>query len=76
MQSGSESCIVKVAEMALITPPVGMNAFVYVGTVPQARLGETFRGIFPFIIADIVVVAILILVPDIVTFIPDLSGTT
>lgn len=68
--------IVKVAEMALITPPVGMNAFVYVGTVPQARLGETFRGIFPFIIADIVVVAILILVPDIVTFIPDLSGTT
>ena len=66
--------IVKVAEMALITPPVGMNAFVYSGAVPEAGLGRIFRGIVPFIIADLVVVAILILVPDIVTFIPELSS--
>ena len=66
--------IVKVAEMALITPPVGMNAFVYSGSVPEAGLGRIFRGIAPFIIADLVVVAILILVPDIITFIPELSS--
>lgn len=66
--------IVKVAEMALITPPVGMNAFVYSGAVPEAGLGRIFRGIVPFIIADLVVVAILIMVPDIVTFIPELSS--
>lgn len=66
--------IVKVAEMALITPPVGMNAFVYSGAVPEAGLGRIFRGIVPFIIADLVVVVILILVPDIVTFIPELSS--
>lgn len=66
--------IVKVAEMALITPPVGMNAFVYSGSVPEAGLGRIFRGIVPFIIADLVVVAVLILVPDIVTFIPELSS--
>lgn len=66
--------IVKVAEMALITPPVGMNAFVYSGSVPEAGLGRIFRGIVPFIIADVVVVATLILVPDIVTFIPELSS--
>ncbi|MET9795469.1 TRAP transporter large permease [Nocardiopsis alba] len=66
--------IVKVAEMALITPPVGMNAFVYSGAVPEAGLGRVFRGIVPFIVADLVVVAILILVPDIVTFIPELSS--
>lgn len=66
--------IVKVAEMALITPPVGMNAFVYSGSVPEAGLGRIFRGIVPFIVADLVVVAVLILVPDIVTFIPELSS--
>lgn len=66
--------IVKVAEMALITPPVGMNAFVYSGSVPEAGLGRIFRGIVPFIIADLLVVTVLILVPDIVTFIPELSS--
>ena len=66
--------IVKVAEMALVTPPVGMNAFVYSGAVPEAGLGKIFRGIVPFIIADAVVVAVLILVPEITTFIPHLSS--
>lgn len=68
--------IVKVAEMALITPPVGMNVFVYSGTVKEVSLGTAFRGVIPFILADLVVVTILILVPDIVTFIPNLSGTS
>ncbi|OUZ12105.1 C4-dicarboxylate ABC transporter permease [Aeromicrobium sp. PE09-221] len=66
--------IVKVAEMALITPPVGMNAFVYSGAVPEAGLGKVFRGIGPFILADLVVVALLIAVPGIVTFLPELSS--
>ncbi|AWB82383.1 C4-dicarboxylate ABC transporter permease [Corynebacterium yudongzhengii] len=66
--------IVKVAEMALITPPVGMNAFVYAGSVPQAQLSTVFRGLVPFILADIVVVAILIMAPDIVTFLPEMSS--
>ncbi|MGO1509971.1 MAG: TRAP transporter large permease subunit [Actinomycetaceae bacterium] len=66
--------VVKVAEMALITPPVGMNAFVYSGSVPEAGLGRVFRGIVPFIIADVVVVAILVLVPEIVTFLPDMGN--
>lgn len=66
--------VVKVAEMALITPPVGMNAFVYSGSVPEAGLGTIFRGIAPFIIADVVVVAVLIMVPEIVTFLPEYSA--
>ncbi len=66
--------VVKVAEMALITPPVGMNAFVYSGSVPEAGLGRIFKGILPFILADLVVVAILIMVPEIVTFLPELSA--
>lgn len=66
--------VVKVAEMALITPPVGMNAFVYSGAVPEAGLGTIFRGIVPFILADVVVVAVLIMVPEIVTFLPEYSA--
>lgn len=67
--------IVKVAEMALITPPVGMNAFVYSGAVREASLVTVFKGIIPFIVADLVVVTVLIMVPDIVTFIPEFSMT-
>lgn len=67
--------IVKVAEMALITPPVGMNAFVYSGAVREAGLDRVFRGIVPFVIADLVVVALLIAVPAVVTFLPSVSGT-
>lgn len=66
--------IVKVAEMALITPPVGMNAFVYSGAVREAGLGTVFRGIVPFIVADLVVVALLIAFPSIVTFLPAMSA--
>ncbi|AJI78552.1 TRAP transporter large permease [Corynebacterium singulare] len=66
--------IVKVAEMALITPPVGMNAFVYSGAVPEAGLVTVFKGIVPFILADIAVVAILIVFPELVSFLPNLTG--
>lgn len=65
--------IVKVAEMALITPPVGLNAFVYAGAIKEAGLLTIFRGILPFILADLAVVAVLIMVPEIVTFLPNLS---
>ena len=66
--------IVKVAEMALITPPVGMNAFVYSGAVREADLSKVFRGIVPFVVADLVVVALLIAFPAVVTFLPSMSG--
>lgn len=66
--------VVKVAEMALITPPVGMNAFVYSGAVREAGLGRVFRGIVPFVVADLIVVALLIAFPAVVTFLPSMSG--
>lgn len=66
--------VVKVAEMALITPPVGMNAFVYSGAVREAGLDRVFRGVVPFVAADLVVVALLIAFPAVVTFLPSMSG--
>ncbi len=66
--------VVKVAEMALITPPVGMNIFVYSGTVKEVSIAKAFKGVTPFIIADFVVVGLIILFPEIVTYIPEISG--
>lgn len=57
------------AEMALITPPVGMNSYVVHG-VTKVPLHEVFRGIVPFFIVMIICVAILFAFPDIVTFLP------
>lgn len=62
--------IVLVMEIALITPPVGMNVYVIKSVVPDVRLGTIFSGIWPFLIAMIAVVALLVLVPEITLFLP------
>jgi C4-dicarboxylate transporter DctM subunit len=60
---------VRMAEIGLITPPVGMNCFVIAG-VTGAPLGTVFRGIFPFVVADIFHVALLVTIPGISLFLP------
>jgi len=60
---------VRVAEIGLITPPIGMNCFVIAG-VTDLPLGTVFRGIVPFLIADICHVALLVTVPQVALFLP------
>ncbi len=55
--------IVMVTEVSLITPPVGMNAFVLKSVVPDVPLNTIFRGLWPFILMDVVRIGLLILVP-------------
>jgi tripartite ATP-independent transporter DctM subunit len=64
--------IVLVTEMGVITPPVGVNVFVIKGIAPDVPLELIFKGIFPFLAALIIVTAILILFPQIATFLPSL----
>ena len=64
--------IVLVAEMGVITPPVGVNVFVIKGIAPDVPLHIIFRGIFPFLIALIIMTALLVAFPQIATFLPDL----
>ncbi len=63
--------MVIVLEMALISPPVGINVFVVKGIAPGVPLGTIFRGIWPFWIAMAVVVAIVLSVPDIALLLPN-----
>jgi tripartite ATP-independent transporter DctM subunit len=63
--------MVIVLEMGLISPPVGINVFIVKGLVPDVPMGEIFTGILPFWLAMLVCVAILVVFPDIATFIPN-----
>jgi tripartite ATP-independent transporter DctM subunit len=60
---------VRVAEIGLITPPIGMNCFVIAG-VTGVSLGTVFRGIAPFIVADILHVLLLVAVPGLSLYLP------
>jgi tripartite ATP-independent transporter DctM subunit len=64
--------IVLVSEMGVITPPVGVNVFVIKGIAPDVPLYVIFRGIFPFLIALIIMTALLVIFPQIALFLPDL----
>ncbi|QEW21015.1 Neu5Ac permease [Marinibacterium anthonyi] len=55
--------VVVVTEVSLITPPVGMNVFVLRSVMPDIPLATIFKGITPFWMADIVRLALLVLVP-------------
>jgi C4-dicarboxylate transporter DctM subunit len=63
--------IVVVTEISLITPPIGLNVFVVKGMMPDVPVTRIFRGLVPFIAADVVRVAVLVLVPGIVLFLPN-----
>ena len=66
--------LVKLLEIGMITPPLGMNVFVIRNVAGQyASLTDIFRGVAVFILADIVLVAIIVLVPDLVLFLPNLT---
>jgi len=59
-----------VVEVGLITPPVGLNIFVIRSQVPDVALGTVYRGILPFLWAHAILVAILLLWPDVALWLP------
>ena len=63
--------VVVVTEISLITPPVGLNVFVLKGVIGDVSTGTIFRGVTPFWIADILRLALLVLVPWLVLVLPN-----
>jgi len=57
--------------MGVITPPVGVNVYVIKGISPNVPLETIFKGIFPFLWALIIVTIILMIFPQIATFLPN-----
>ncbi len=65
--------VVRVTEMGLITPPVGMNVFIIKG-ISGVSMGTIYRGVLPFLFADLIQVILLIIFPQIIMFIPNMMG--
>jgi tripartite ATP-independent transporter DctM subunit len=63
---------VMVIEIGMITPPVGINVFVIKGLRPDIPLGTIFRGISPFLIANLFALLLVVLFPELATWLPDL----
>lgn len=57
--------VVVVTEIALITPPIGMNVFVLKATLPQVAFTDIFKGLVPFIGVDLIRLILLVLFPAI-----------
>ncbi|MFQ5826114.1 MAG: TRAP transporter large permease, partial [Dehalococcoidia bacterium] len=64
--------MVKTMEMGAITPPFGLNVFIIKGVVPEVPLWDIFRGIWPFLLMDVLTLAILVAFPFITTFLPSI----
>jgi C4-dicarboxylate transporter DctM subunit len=63
--------VVVLAEIACITPPVGLNCFVVKGASDGlVELSDIFRGLAPFLVACALMLAILLLFPELVMFLP------
>jgi tripartite ATP-independent transporter DctM subunit len=61
-------------EMGLITPPVGLNVFVINALAKDVPMGETFKGVIPFICSDFVRVGLIIVFPILTLFLPEVLG--
>ncbi|EID0060499.1 TRAP transporter large permease [Vibrio vulnificus] len=64
--------VVVVTEISLITPPVGLNVFVLSGLIKDINTATIFRGVLPFWVADMVRLALIVLVPAIALYLPNM----
>ncbi|ARD47057.1 TRAP transporter large permease [Sporosarcina sp. P33] len=63
--------IVLVIELAMISPPVGMNCFVLRGAASELTLEDIFKGAVVFMIPILLLIIILYLFPEIVMYLPN-----
>ncbi|MCI5074143.1 TRAP transporter large permease [Oricola sp.] len=61
--------LVKAGEIGVVTPPMGLNVFV-VSSVTKVDVNTVFRGIWPFVLAELVILGLLIAVPQLSLWLP------
>jgi tripartite ATP-independent transporter DctM subunit len=62
--------VVIVVQIGLISPPVGMNIFVVKSLIRHLTLGTVFRGVTPFTVAQVALLAIVVAFPALATYLP------
>ncbi|MBM3383605.1 MAG: TRAP transporter large permease [Betaproteobacteria bacterium] len=64
---------VKLAEISVLTPPVGLNVFVVKSASPvPVTLGQVFAGVTPFIVLDLLSLVLYVLFPEVLLWLPNL----
>lgn len=66
--------VVVVAEMGLITPPIGLNIFVIRSQLPEIDLTTIYRGVLPYLAAPVALALLLIFFPDLALWLPRAIG--
>ena len=59
-------------ELAVITPPVGLNLFAMKSVAPDIPLSDIIRGVIPYIIIEFCLLMVMVVVPEIATWLPSL----
>jgi TRAP-type C4-dicarboxylate transport system permease large subunit len=66
--------VVMVVEVGQITPPMGINVFALAGVAKDVPLGSVFKGILPFLAADILRIILIFFFPALALWLPSLMG--
>jgi TRAP-type C4-dicarboxylate transport system permease large subunit len=66
--------IVLISQIAVVTPPVGVNVYVTKGIALDVPIDKIFRGTFPFLVAMFVLLVIVLLFPDMILWLPNLMA--
>ena len=65
---------VMMAELALVTPPIGANVFVIRRVAPEVPMEDVFRGVFPFVVGVLAVLALITGFPGLALWLPGRMG--
>ena len=63
--------VIKLGEIGLMSPPLGLNVYVAAGSAPRVKLSEAFRGVVPFMAMELVLIVLLFAVPSLATWLPE-----
>jgi TRAP-type C4-dicarboxylate transport system permease large subunit len=61
--------MIVVAEIGMVTPPVGLNCFI-VSKYSKTPVSQIFRGSFPYVVTQLIAIAILLLFPQLTLWLP------
>lgn len=63
--------VVMVAELGLITPPIGMNVFVIKGMAPGVKLSSIYAGVIPFVLGQLILIILVFVLPELALWLPE-----
>ena len=63
-----------VIELGLISPPIGMNVFTVKSVATEIPLGKIFLGVLPYLVAMLIGLVLILMIPDIATWLPAATG--